>query len=66
MINLRTLEQLNQNASKLNTQIVEINSILDTVKEDIAGMVDISARMASVFTLYASMVAEIESFIYKS
>lgn len=60
MLDLQTLERLNEDSKELNMRLKEINSLLDGQCSSIEGMKDVAERINKSFGLYRALVEELE------
>lgn len=59
-LSLECLRKLNKDSIKLNSEIQQINALLEDCYGNIEGMADVSDRIGKVFTLYRELVLEME------
>lgn len=61
MLDLQTLERLNEDSKELNTRLREINNLLDEQCTSIEGMKDVTERISKAFELYRALVEELDN-----
>lgn len=60
MLDLQSLEKLNEDSKELNTMLQEINGLLDAKCCSMEGMRDVTERISKSFELYRTLVEELE------
>jgi hypothetical protein len=61
MFDLENLKRIKEDSLKVHNLLKELNAIVDSQMTNLEGMCDISQRVNEAFTLYRTLVMEIET-----
>lgn len=60
MFELETLKRLKENSIEINKHLKDINNLIDSQISNVDGMCDITLRVKKAFSLYKTLVNEME------